>query len=305
MYTIKQAASRSGVPVDTIRAWERRYGVVAPPRTESGYRLYDDDAIRYLDAMRRLVASGMQPNLAAAELRERGLDAAPGAAANDDPARDGLGVAELESTRIDERDRLITRFVAGAAAIDEAEIAAVVDEMFARSSFERAASDVLFPALVRLGQAWAAGEVSVAGEHLASHLVQRRLGNFLDAAGSASTSRRRVIVGLPPGSRQELGALAFAVAARRAAIPVAYLGADLPVVDWQRAAKSARAAVIGVPTANDRDAAAEVVESLEQASPTLVIAVGGSAAEELPGASLLPTRLDDSVTTLKRTLAGR
>ena len=42
MYTIKQAAARSGLSVPTVRAWERRYGVVHPERTASGYRLYDD-----------------------------------------------------------------------------------------------------------------------------------------------------------------------------------------------------------------------------------------------------------------------
>ena len=65
MYTITEAANRFGVAIDTIRAWERRYGVVVPARTESGYSLYDDDAIRRLDAMRRLVADGMQPSAAA------------------------------------------------------------------------------------------------------------------------------------------------------------------------------------------------------------------------------------------------
>ena len=52
MYTIKQAAIRSGLTIPTIRAWERRYGVVLPERTKSGYRLYDDDALDRLLAMR-------------------------------------------------------------------------------------------------------------------------------------------------------------------------------------------------------------------------------------------------------------
>jgi DNA-binding transcriptional MerR regulator/methylmalonyl-CoA mutase cobalamin-binding subunit len=304
MYTIKQAANRSGVPVDTIRAWERRYGVVAPPRTESGYRLYDEDAIRYLDAMRRLVASGMQPNLAAAELREKGVDSVPAASGRGDAAPESLRQSGTDDA-LDDRDRLISRFVSGAAALDEMELAGVVDEIFAKGSFERATSDLLFPALKRLGQAWSAGEVSVAGEHLASHLVQRRLGQFLDASASGNSTRRRVVVGLPPGSRHELGALAFAVAARRAGMPVAYLGADLPIEDWVTAAKSARAAVVGVPTASDRSAAAEVVGSLGIELPQLVIAVGGNAAEELRGASLLPNRLDDAVATLRKTLSAR
>ena len=55
MYTIKQAAARAGLTVPVLRAWERRYGIVSPARTPSGYRLYDDAAIARVSAMRRLV----------------------------------------------------------------------------------------------------------------------------------------------------------------------------------------------------------------------------------------------------------
>ena len=58
-----------------------------------------------------------------------------------------------------------------------------------------------------------------------------------------------VLVGLPPGARHELGALAFAVAARRAGLPTLYLGPDLPVADWVAPARriGPMAAVIGAP----------------------------------------------------------
>ena len=58
MYSIKQASIRSGVSVPLIRAWERRYGVVSPKRTPSGYRLYDDEAIATLVRVRELTESG-------------------------------------------------------------------------------------------------------------------------------------------------------------------------------------------------------------------------------------------------------
>src|SRR3712207_450395 len=55
MYTIRQAAARTGVPVSLLRAWERRYAIGRPTRTPAGYRLYDDEAIERLRTMRRLV----------------------------------------------------------------------------------------------------------------------------------------------------------------------------------------------------------------------------------------------------------
>ena len=70
MYTIKQAAARSGLSVPTVRAWERRYGIVHPVRTASGYRLYDDARHRTAIAMRQLVEhDGMRPSQAAEQMR--------------------------------------------------------------------------------------------------------------------------------------------------------------------------------------------------------------------------------------------
>ena len=58
VYTVKHAAALTGIPADTLRMWERRYGVVTPIRSEGGYRLYDDAAIARLTAMHALVGAG-------------------------------------------------------------------------------------------------------------------------------------------------------------------------------------------------------------------------------------------------------
>lgn len=286
--------------INTIRAWERRYGVVNPARTESGYRLYDDAAIERLDAMRRLVAAGWQPSVAAAELGRRTVEELlPPASADTEPAM-RQSVAQPTDAAA-----LVERFVDGAARLDDGAIVAALDDLLARGTFERVATDILFPALQALGDAWAAGRVSVAGEHLASHVVQRRLGQLLDAAGPVPSARRRVVVGLPPGTRHELGALAFAVAARRAGLLVAYFGADLPIEDWQRAAHDARGLVVGVPTIHDRAAAVRVVTAVREASPETVVVTGGHGAIEQPGVVALPQPIDQAVAMLRRVLASR
>jgi methanogenic corrinoid protein MtbC1 len=149
--------------------------------------------------------------------------------------------------------------------------------MFARGSFERVADEHLLPAVVALGDAWADGRIDVAAEHLASLAVLRRLAASYQAAGRLVGETGAVIVGLPPGSRHELGGLAFAVAARRAGLPVLYLGPDLPIEDWVATAKrvAARAAVIGSVTAADRGPARRVADALRAARPAILIAYGG------------------------------
>jgi MerR family transcriptional regulator, light-induced transcriptional regulator len=299
MYNIKQAAARAGVSVPVLRAWERRYGIVSPPRSPSGYRRFDEAAVARIRTMRGLVDVGWSPSAAAAAIVSGEVPVAT------DIAADGLEFGDRTTeANTAVAPELARRFVAAASDLDSAGIEAILDDAFARGSFERVAGDVLFPALRELGDAWAAGEVSVAGEHVASGAVQRRLALALDAAGHATRSRPMVIVGLPPGGRHELGALAFAVAARRAGFAITYLGADLPVDDWVAAAANADAAVIGVVTARDRKGALEVARAIRAARPDAVIAFGGDAAPTERGVIRLPRDLVPAVATLDQALGG-
>ena len=148
------------------------------------------------------------------------------------------------------------------------------------------------PAAAALGDAWAAGRVTVAGEHAASAALGRRLAGAFEAA--ARVDGRPVVVGLPPGSRHELGALAFATALRRRGVAVLYVGADVPVASWLdvRARLQPRLLVVGVVTADDRAAAVEVVAALRRDDDGTPVAFGGraaaGAATEVTGSLVLP-----------------
>ncbi|HEX7222532.1 MAG TPA: MerR family transcriptional regulator [Candidatus Limnocylindrales bacterium] len=268
MYNIKEAAARTGVTVPLLRAWERRYGIVEPARTPGGYRLYDDGAIQRVRTMRRLVAEGWSPSSAAGAILAGRV---PEDSLADTPAAGDISDA-ADPARLEER------FVAAAAAMDGRAVEEVLDEMFATASFERVVDSHLAPALQALGAAWADGQVTVAGEHLASNAVHRRLAAAFQAAGRLAAKERPVIVGMPPGARHELGAMMFAVAARRAGLPVLYLGADLPIDDWLTAAEAtnARAAVVGAPTAGDSAAAARVADAIRRVRPGTAVAIGGA-----------------------------
>jgi MerR family transcriptional regulator, light-induced transcriptional regulator len=315
MYNIKQAATRAGVTVPVLRAWERRYGIVRPERTANGYRQFDDAAVDRIREMRGLIAQGWSPSAAAAAIlagdvpdiaaeaggistrRPPDADAPAGA------ARAGAASADADGASRAEAQALASGFVVAARDLDPAAVDRILDDVFSRGSFERVAADLLFPALERLGDAWASGVVSVAGEHMASNAVLRRLGQALEGAGAATRSRPRIVVGLPAGARHELGALAFAVAARRAGLAVAYLGADVPLDDWVAATAEADAAVIGVVTGRDRRAAVAVARALVRARPELVVAFGGHAAPKQEGVLRLPVDLPSAVEALDSALS--
>lgn len=275
MYTIKQAALRSGVPETSLRAWERRYGVVAPRRTDAGYRLYDDEAIARLGRMRELVEQGWAPS-AAAEALTGSLPERATRASSTDAHPEGRALTD--------------ELVLAAAAVDVTAIESVLDRAFALGSFEAVVDTWLMPTLHEVGEAWADGRVDVAGEHTTSHAVMRRLSQAFAAAGTTAEGPR-VVVGLPTGSHHELGALAFATALRRRGHAVVYVGADLPAPSWVRATRafSARAAVIAVPTEADRVAAAGTVRALMEADAALLVAAGGAQADGItPDVLVLP-----------------
>jgi DNA-binding transcriptional MerR regulator len=301
MYTIRQASIRSGVSVPLLRAWERRYGVVSPQRTASGYRLYDDGAVDRLRTMRRLVEAGWAPSTAAEAILS-------GEVATEAPLEETSATADaLGATPTAQGTGLVERIVDAAERFDLRTLEAALDDAYATGSFESTTDGVVLPALHAIGDGWAAGRIDVAAEHAASHIIGRRLSSALAAAGPAP-ARPSVIVGLPPGGRHELGALAFAVAARRGGLPVAYIGGDVPISSWVETTSRSdvRAAVLAVMRPADIEPAREVRDALAT-RPGLVIGVGGPDATALDDGHvlILPAGLELAVARLTEALAIR
>lgn len=300
MYSIKQAAIRSGVSVPLIRAWERRYGVVSPKRTPSGYRLYDDEAIATLRRVRELTESGWTASEASRAVLEGEVPVGPTVVAAPLPLTEGAAHARSAA--------LVERYLAAAADMDIAATGAALDEIFAQGSFEAIVDDLLMPSLTALGEAWSDGRIDVAAEHAASAAVHRRLSALYEAA--ASLGDPLVVVGLPPGSRHELGALAFAVALRRLGVGVLYLGPDVPVASWVHVMQQNRARVAVMPIVQvvDRAPALEVAQALRELESNPVLAVGGASADwagaQEAGMVVLPSRINEAASVAARLASG-
>jgi DNA-binding transcriptional MerR regulator len=171
-YRIRTVSEMSGVPTATLRAWERRYGIPAPARSASAYRLYDANDLAVINEMRDLVASGVAPREAAVALQGK----VHRAGAIGVEARDPYAAA---ASRIVEATK---RF--DPAAI-EVEIATALSLGPALLVFDR----VLAPALHEVGELWHRGEVTIAQEHLVSHVVSMVTGQLLRLAQRSDGSR--------------------------------------------------------------------------------------------------------------------
>ena len=307
MYTIKQAAARTGLTIPTIRAWERRYAVVSPERTEAGYRLYDEAAIERLAAMRSLVEhEGWRPSQAADRIRTPGIDLA--SLASQAMATGGsFGVRAIDPTA-PTSDPVAHAFVAAAQRVDIDGMERVLDEAFAAQRFELAMDEAVFPALRAVGRAWADGTLDVAAEHAASETVRRRLARFFDAARGPMV-QTRLVIGMPPGGHHELGVFAFAVACRRAGQAVAYIGSDVPLESWMRIVRETAvpAIVLGAVTEEDAVAVNRVAAAVGMLEHPPVCFAGGPTpidATVTSGAVQLPRSLDAAVAVVADVIAS-
>src|SRR3954447_17413350 len=137
-----------GVTEATLRTWEKRYGVVAPQRTEDGYRLYVPPSIATLTVMRRMVAAGWSPSNAAAAILngEMQVDLVP------------PGIPETASDSA--TPAVYTeQFLGAAARFDMRGIEESLDKGMSIGSFEHVLDAWLMPTLVALGEGWQRGEI--------------------------------------------------------------------------------------------------------------------------------------------------
>lgn len=300
VYTVGRAAELTGVSTGTLRKWEQRYGVVVPQRSAGNYRLYDDEAVRRLSVMRSLVDAGWSAQEAARHVVED-----PAAAEAQLPRREATStdvrVAELVGCAVDFDVPGLERLLADAFA--DAFGDAFADADLAGVDLAGVVDDWLMPALGGLGRAWQRGEVSVAGEHLVTAAVHRRLGLLFTSLPPAPPESPRVVVGLARGSRHEMGVLAFATVLRSRGVAVTYLGADLPLEAWLGAVGliEPAAVVLAVPSLEDLAAVREAVEAL---GPLTQVLLGGAHQDAVAGGKHLGHLPGAAAVALARRLAA-
>lgn len=288
MHSVSSAARLCGVSPSTLRAWERRYGVVEPIRTEGGYRVYDDAALRRLTRMSSLIASGWSPRHAAAYVMSESGD-------GEAMLPDGAPVEDVRPEPIpptpEEEEEHIEVILQAAESLDAPRVSDELDFAFSIHSFDDLVDKWLGPVLAATGVAWQSGRLSVAGEHFLTAGIERRLAHYFEEARHVRVTGPRVVIGTPRGSRHSLGVSAFATSLRRNGCDVTYLGADVPPDAWLHAVESVQPDVVcvSVPTTEDGLAASETVAALSHKSPDVQVYVGGGGCHDVTatGADLL------------------
>jgi methanogenic corrinoid protein MtbC1 len=160
--------------------------------------------------------------------------------------------------------------------LDEQAANSALDRFFSAYTVETVLQDVILPYLHRLGDRWAAGEVSVAQEHFASNLLRGRLLGL--AQGWGQGQGPLAILACVPGEHHELGLLVFGVALRRRGWRITYLGTDSPigaVADTARSLTPAVVVLLSINPDNFLDHAHEINELANQV-PVMIAGTGAT-----------------------------
>ncbi|MCP2013234.1 DNA-binding transcriptional MerR regulator [Deinococcus sp. HSC-46F16] len=216
LFTAAEAEMRTGVPAATLRQWERRYGIPAPARSASGYRMYSPLDLAQIGRMQALLQGGV-PASRAAELARQEHAPPP-------------SPAPIPRPSTTPQKRLSDDLLAALLQPDLEQAAVVLGRAHAQFPVEEVVLAVMAPALAEVGTLWARGEITIAHEHQASAYLRGRLMGLLELAGRAEFGPR-VLAACAPGERHEIGLLILVLLLRRRGVQAEYLGADLPLAD--------------------------------------------------------------------------
>lgn len=245
---LRTVSRLTGLTADVIRAWERRYGVVAPTRGPRGARLYSAEDVAQLRLLRRAVSSGRAIG-DVARLSRVALQDLVGAA---EPASRSSATATGASSEI------LTQAVNALERFDWAALDRCVGDALMALGARAFVEQVAAPLMVDVGERWSDGRLSVADEHLVSGLVQNVLAGVLRTRGRSG--QPTVLLATASGERHELGLLMAGLVVAEAGCGLCYLGVDLPAAEVTAAARRSHAAVVGLGVANAESLEASVAE---------------------------------------------
>ena len=263
LFPIRVLSEQTGVPATTLRAWERRYGLLKPARTPKGHRVYKQAD---LDTVRRVV-----------QLLESGstIGKAVNIIKSGEPAR------PERQERVSHWALYRKRCLQSIEAFDDRRLDAVYNETLAIYPIDIVTAQLLLPVLQQLGKEWPQRSNGVAEEHFFSAWLRNKVGARMHHE-AGRTRGRRLLMACLPGEHHELGILLFGLSAMAHGYRILYLGPDLPL--QQVAGAAARIGVAAVLlSGSNRQISSNLRRDILQLATSLEIPLmlGGQVSDEL------------------------
>jgi DNA-binding transcriptional MerR regulator/methylmalonyl-CoA mutase cobalamin-binding subunit len=262
-YPLGAVSRLTGLSAEVLRAWERRYGAVQPPRTPGGTRRYRAQDLERLRLLKAAVDAGHRIG-------------------------DVASLEDAELARRVERKReagsdYIKQSLSSLLQFNAAEAQRLFAIQLSVLGPIRFVSDFAMPLVREIGERWANGSLPIASEHLASGLMRSMLGSALQP-NVASLMGPRIVFATLTGERHEIGLQMVALTAMGAGAAPIYLGTELPVEELLLAVErtNASALALSLVTIDSTDAAQTIGALRAGLAPEVQLWIGGAQAPSIP-----------------------
>ncbi len=254
-YNLKAVVKETGIKPDTLRAWERRYGLPQPERTEGGHRIFTQRDIETLKWLSARQDEGLSISRAVDlwnSLQSEGQDPLLSMPYDSGPTSDPLVI--LAGKEIDDAREA---WMKACMNFNEDLAEQILNQAFAHYSPETVVHEVLVRGLSGIGEGWYRGEITVQQEHFASSLAIRRL-DALIAAAPKPTLKGSVLIACPPEDEHTFSPLVLTYLIRRRGRRALFLGANVPFSRFSDALEQTKPGLV-IMTAQDLHTAAQLI----------------------------------------------
>ena len=210
LYTIGTVSKLTGVGAITLRAWERRHGLIQPVRKESGHRLFTRHHIDQINRITSLTQQGVRISQISPEMLETETKAEPG------------GESDTWSDYLNSMIAAIIDF-------NEDRLEEIYTEALSLYPIGAVTRNLLTPLLIELGLRWESNKGNIAEEHFFAFYLRNKIGARYHHRPRGQNKGPRLLIAGLPGEHHEIGLLLFALTAHDAGYQVIPLGANMPL----------------------------------------------------------------------------
>ena len=241
-FNLKVVLKETGIAADTLRAWERRYGLPMPQRSAGGHRLYSQRDIETIKWLMKRQEDGLSISRAV-DLWNEQVASGTDPLADVAPPSSSISFPVPYTSPDTTLDSLRTHWIEACLNFSESTAEQILNQAFSMFPVESVCLDLLQRGMSEIGDRWYENRASVQQEHFASSLAMRRLDALLSAS-PAPTRNQTVLVGCPPNEWHTFTPLLLSLLLRRRGLNVIYLGANVPSAQFSTTVKNVRADLV-------------------------------------------------------------
>ena len=214
-YSIKDLERLTNIKAHTLRIWEKRYGIVDPPRSDTNIRYYTDEDLKKLLNVSILNRHGIKISRIAQM-------------SNHEINQKILEVIRPESDYLSQIEGLVVAMIE----LNEERFERILNQSIIKIGFEESLYHVVYPFFEKVGILWQTGTINPAQEHFISNLIRMKLFVAIDSLPRVyDSSAKNIVLFLPEWELHEIGLLTYYYLSRKNGYRAIYLGQNVPMND--------------------------------------------------------------------------